>query len=876
MISIFDVSTDVSVYLKEKSLKINDQMANRKNTSSFSLIEQKINQGRAVRIYDTLELTQSSSSGTAVLYVDDTYQDCGKWLAGDIIIVDIRGAGEKKYTILSVDHSAKTITLTTNLTATVTKGTHTVGRLIYGGVNMSNPDAEIGKTGKFEYDYKLVDWTSLYDKKNVVQQFQNMYAREILGRIVYFFTATDTSTSLETFEAAWTATGVANAMSDETTDRIVGTKSQKTSTSAAGTALWTKTISSKDISAYTHARFWHKIAEGEGGKITSMKLRIGTDASNYFEYALTNVGAAFEDCWNYESVHLNEYSSSTGSPSLATIAWLQIEVVCNAAISASSLFFDSMTATTGSFTLQNVVRGEIKFPDVRVPYQKASAITESIAKSSSLFWYIDYEMDIHLFSASTTAAPWSITDSSINYSDLSVEVDMSKLKNRQVVIGGEAPSQELYTQPATADGTQTSFALDYKPKTITMTVAGASQTLGVEGFVDESTVQWLYNFNEKVVRKSTASTPTAGQAIVFTYYPYEPIRVSVTSPTSILAMQALTGGDGIYDGAPIKDADLSSFEDARIRGRAELTQWANAIVSAKFTTLFDGLRTGQAIPIEDTSRGIDDDYLIQTVQWRQIYGSRFEYTVSASSTLFGFIEFVQMLLRRSDKLSINPSELVDSILNQDEIITLTPVFTPTALDKVVYAALKKKYVIDFVSLSGSTTASAPIDSGNQWYAEFSGSETGTAQFTTSRHNNNAELRLTTAVGGNSKELQVRTINRLSAVPSTLYTIEAWTEIQTALSGLGTGGGFQLVIKEWAAQTGGSVLATNTIFSAISAVHDFLKRSATFTTNASTAWISIEISNYRAIGTSRITDVTITPATTETATLPGIASFSQAT
>lgn len=879
MIAIVDNTTDVSVNLVEKSLSLTDQMSNRKNTCSFSMIDQKIAQGKSVYVYDALDLVISSASGTDLLYVSDTYQAELKWLAGDTIIINARTANEKKHTILAVDHTAKTIQLTANLTANVVKGTSVCGRLIFGGVCQNNPDEEVGMSGKFQYGIKLVDWTQLYDRKAVVQQYLAMYGREIIGRMVYFFCPTDTSTELQNFETAWTASGTANAMADETTDRIVGTKSQKTSTSASGTAIWTKTISSQDISAYKHGRFWWKAAATEGGKITGMKLRLGTDASNYFEYTINNVGAGFEDCWNYESVILNEYSGSAGSPSLATIAWLQIRVTTTAAVSANSLFFDSMTATTGSFTIQNVVRGDVKFPDLRIPYQKASEVTEDIAKKSSRFWYIDYERDIHMFSATATPAPWAIDDTSQNYYDLRIETDISKLKNRQIVLGGEAPSSVLYTQTASADGTQTSFALDYKPKTLTMTVAGVSQTLGVEGFVDETTVQWVYNFTEKVVRKGTASTPTVGQAIVFTYYPYEPIRVSVTSPASIAAMKTLTGGDGIYDGEPIVDASLSSFEDARIRARAELTQWANAIRNASFGTFTDGLRAGMTMSITDSSRTISaEGFLIQSITWRQKFGSRFTYQVKASTTLFGLIEFIQMLLKRGSKLSTEPSELVDTILNVDEEIVLTPSFTLTAKNKVVYAALKKLQTIDFVGLTGNISATGLIDAAltKQWYMELIGSETGSARFDTSRHNNNAELRLTSAVGGNGKELQVRSVYRLAAVPNTLYTIDAWTEIQTALSGLGTGGGFQLVVKEWANQSGGSALASNTIFSAISAVHDFTKRTASFTTNASTAWISIEISNYRAIGTARIADVKITPATAETATLPGIASFSQAT
>lgn len=877
MISIFNGSTDVTQYVKQRSVKITDQMGNRKNTAAFTLLQgDGIDQGRAVRIYETLDLRQSSSSGTAVLYVTDTYQAQNKWKATDEIIVDIRGT-EKKYIISSVDHSAKTITLTTNLSTTVTKGTHKVGRLVFGGVCISNPDEEIGVTGTFEQDIKCVDWTNLYDRKVVVQQYEDMYAREIIGRIVYFFCPTDTMADIDDFESAWTQGGNGSAMSNETTDRIHKTRSQKTGTSASGSSTWAKTISSTDYSAYTHARFWWKATDGNAGKITAMKLRLGTDASNYFEWDIDNIGSAFDSCWNYESVELANYDTSTGSPNLAAIQWAQIAITTSAAITANTLFFDHLFASTGSFTLKNTARGDTLFGDVRVQYKKASSITEELAKQSGLFWYIDYERDIHLFTATTTAAPWGITDTSENYWDMTVEVDISKLKNRQIVRGGEAPSETLYTQTNIADGSQTSFALDYKPQTLTMTVAGTPQTIGVEGFVDETTVSWVWNFSEKIIRKTAAgSTPTNGQAVVFTYYPYQPIRVSVTSPTSIATMAALTGGDGIYDGELINDPSLSSFADARARARAELTAWANAIVTIKFHTEYDGLRAGQSISIVDASRSISDSYLIQSVQWQQKHDDRWVYSVQASSTLFGLIEFIQMLLKRSNRVDISPSEIVDTILNVDQTVTITPVVTPTAASKTVYAALKKTQWIDFVGLSGTTSSSAIVDSAKQWYAEFSGSETGTAQFTTSRHNNNAELRLTTAVGGNGKELQVRTVHRLAAVSATSYTVQAWIELQAALTNVGTGGGFQMVIKEWAAQTGGSALATNTIFSAKTAAQDFNKVSATFTSNASTAWISIEISLYRAIGTARLTDITITPATAETATLAAQASFAQAT
>lgn len=878
MILIYDNTTDVTTALKQGSLQITEAMGSRRNTASFRTIGVKIDHGHSVRIYETLELRQSSSSGTAVLYVVDTYQDSQKWKANDVILVDIQGAGERRYTILSVDHDARTVTLTTNLAANLTKGTHKVGRLIFGGVTLNVPDEEIGPlTGVFEYGVKCADWSNLYDRKLVTAQFEDKYPREILGRVVYGFCATDTSVDLETFEAAWTQSGQGNAMADETTDRLQGSKAQKTSTSGSGTGVWTKTLASTSLTAYRHLRFWWKVAAGEGAKVTSLTLRLGTDASNYFEYTFTRIGSSFEDCWNFESAILNEYASQTGSPDLSAIEWAQIRVGCNAAITANSLFFDHLHATTGGFTITNVVRGNVKFEDVRSAYKKPTVLTEDIAKQASLFWYIDIERDLHLFSTAAVMAPFEIDDSSENYSNLELEVDITKLRNRQVVRGGEAPATSLYTQPFVSDGVQTSFTLDYKPKDLKMYVEGIEQTIGVEGFVDETTVDWIYNFEEKVIRKTAAGTiPPQGDEGEFTMYPYQPIRVAVTSPTSITAMQAATGGDGIYDGPVINDASISSFEDARSRGRAELTLYANAVRTVTFDTDIDGLHAGQTIEITDTQRGISaENFLIQNVKYKQKFGDRFAYSVTASTTIFGLIEFMQMLLKRANQLTVSPSEVVDTILTVDETMTLADVITPVARDKTVYSGIKKKHTLDFVGVSGSVSATGAIDSGKQWYAEFLVSETGTVQFASSRHNNNAELRLTATTGGTTKEVQARTVNRLDAVASTLYTIDAWIEIQAALTNIGTNGGFKMVIKEWAAQTGGSVLATNTIFSEKTAVQDFAKVTGTFTTNASTAWISVEFSILAASGTARVADVIISPATTETATLEAVADFCQA-
>lgn len=72
-------------------------------------------------------------------------------------------------------------------------------------------------------------------------------------------------------------------------------------------------------------------------------------------------------------------------------------------------------------------------------------------------------------------------------------------------------------------------------------------TSGVENLTEEGTVDYLFNFNEKVVRRDQAALLTGTDKVKFEYNPYKAIRVQVSDATSIAAMKALTGGDGVYD-----------------------------------------------------------------------------------------------------------------------------------------------------------------------------------------------------------------------------------------------------------------------------------------------------------------------------------------
>jgi len=74
--------------------------------------------------------------------------------------------------------------------------------------------------------------------------------------------------------------------------------------------------------------------------------------------------------------------------------------------------------------------------------------------------------------------------------------------------------------------------------------------------------------------------------------------------------------------------------------------------------------------------------------------------------MFGLIEFFQLLLKKADSFSIDVSELVDIVVNQDEVITITDAVINTKKSDVFLAASKYTIWEDFTYNAGSRSKSS--------------------------------------------------------------------------------------------------------------------------------------------------------------------------
>jgi hypothetical protein len=200
--------------------------------------------------------------------------------------------------------------------------------------------------------------------------------------------------------------------------------------------------------------------------------------------------------------------------------------------------------------------------------------------------------------------------------------------------------------------------------------------IGIEGLADETVTEYVYNSNEKSVRATaTEAVLTSGVFIRMEYNERLNIQIQYTDSASANSLRALGIGDGVFDLDPITDRNITDVNTAIALAQARVQEFSNPVVTVTFQTEMQGLHAGQIVHIvESTRRGIDVNYVIQQVSVKQQDGAfrdRFIYNVTAGTTLFGWIEFMQKLLRTKDSIELNVDDIVETYATSDEVVELS-------------------------------------------------------------------------------------------------------------------------------------------------------------------------------------------------------------
>ncbi|HHY08301.1 MAG TPA: hypothetical protein GX530_07225, partial [Corynebacteriales bacterium] len=153
-----------------------------------------------------------------------------------------------------------------------------------------------------------------------------------------------------------------------------------------------------------------------------------------------------------------------------------------------------------------------------------------------------------------------------------------------------------------------------------------------------------------------------GAVIALTYQGMFQILVDERIDAEILARRALEGGTGVYE-AIADDPAINMQPVAVQKALAYLRKHGVIPQTVQFETDCPGLRPGQLITIKFVSAGLNDYYLIESVNMRDLQGRINRYRVSAVSgdALGGWLEWFSALARQAQKFVLYDEDQVSML-----------------------------------------------------------------------------------------------------------------------------------------------------------------------------------------------------------------------
>lgn len=325
------------------------------------------------------------------------------------------------------------------------------------------------------------------------------------------------------------------------------------------------------------------------------------------------------------------------------------------------------------YTVTNVI-APITIGFIAFNYEYPSKCFQQLAQLINYDWYVDPTKNIYFFSKEGITAPFNLTDTNGKYftNSLKIKSDAKSIRNSIVVRGGVYEGDPI-TETFVADGNQITFTTAYQYSDVSLTVNGTPKTIGIDFITDPTTVDVLYNYNEKAFKFPIASKPTVSQVVAITGNPKIPVIVKVKDVTSVA-----TYGEFQFK---IIDKSITTKQGARDRATSEIIAWANTVNDGSFRTKEVGLAVGQQISVQSTIRGIDEVFVINKINSTLRSPTEFNHNVILmTKQTFGMIEFLQSLLISKDKeIEINQNEVVDEVESVFETVVIDEVFAASLI-----------------------------------------------------------------------------------------------------------------------------------------------------------------------------------------------------
>lgn len=209
-----------------------------------------------------------------------------------------------------------------------------------------------------------------------------------------------------------------------------------------------------------------------------------------------------------------------------------------------------ITTTSVETSTTTVVSGDetLIFPYITV----LDALTRILEHLRNWFWYVDEDLDLHLYSVSETNGPTFTGNFLIN--TLNVDYISDTAVNRVWVIGAEKIADDFVNDYFTGDGTKRLFKLSYEPNDFSVYEDGVENTSVALIENDDGTFDYLIDRYSQVLRVPDSKTPYTGD-IRLQYKPTIQVIEQQSNPSSIETF-------GVYEKA-VKDQDITTKLNAR-------------------------------------------------------------------------------------------------------------------------------------------------------------------------------------------------------------------------------------------------------------------------------------------------------------------------
>lgn len=229
------------------------------------------------------------------------------------------------------------------------------------------------------------------------------------------------------------------------------------------------------------------------------------------------------------------------------------------------------------------------------------------------------------------------------------------------------PTADTFTVSTTRGGTAVTTS-GTQSGTHTYTVAYKILTNGLDGVVDPTTVDVVYNPSTGLVRFANSNTPILNDVVRW-----------VGTPTYPLIAQKLDLGSiatyGTYQYVII-DANITSTASAGQRLTAELAKWGAQIDGGSFDTKTAGLLAGQNITVNSTIRNINKTFKIDRITTKLYKPDAFIYSVEVvTADVVTMQDVLNKLLvtNVSDQIDIGLNEVLQVLYSATETMTISEV-----------------------------------------------------------------------------------------------------------------------------------------------------------------------------------------------------------